>query len=268
MKTLSLKELNLNSRKKISGNNLKTCQNDYEVYWIHRNDQHDLHNEGYIGITKQGIENRFYTHCKDSKNGSDNVVHRAIRKYWDCIVVDVICICDESYARYLERSLRPSMCIGWNIVAGGGGGVDSIINLIGREEWGNRISVGKKMSFQSNPQALKEHGKREYYKDSSYKERQSHVQKEVHKNNPHLAKEHSERMKAKKPWENSKVNKDVWKSAKYYYELFKTSDLSPRQQSIKNGLSPDGLRKIYEHFKSGWNPNKDPEWEKWRIKYE
>lgn len=268
MKSLSENTLISNYQMKMNNLTEKPSKDNYEVYWIHHKNHDNILKQGYVGITKVGIHRRFYNHCRDAANGSDNVVHKALRKYNEEIVVDVICICDEDYARQLESNLRPKENIGWNIVPGGGGGVEHIISLIGRKEWGSRISSGKKESFKNNPESLKFHGERSYYKDKKYRKKQSEAQREAHKKNPQLAKALADRQKAKKPWENNNVNKEVWLKSDFYYELYSYSELSHRQQSIQQGLSPDGLRKMYKLFCEGWNPNKDNDWLKWRDNYE
>lgn len=314
-KNLKKSDIDLTYPTKINGGNVKKGNNSYEVYWIHLPEHTNITEEGYVGITKTGIKRRFYIHHREAVKGSSYKVHRAIRKYWDNIIVDVVCVCEEQYAMDLEQKLRPNPNTGWNINSGGQQGTGDIVkllwmdpdssfnqkgyreglserakknwsepesrkkmmesiaaswedpeSLLGTEEWARRISEGRKKSFKDNPKLLENHANRAYYKDEDYRKRQSEAQKKAHSNNPELAKALSERQKAKKPWENNKANKELWKNADFYYSLFTTSDLTARQQSIKQGMKYWALEKIYKHFKAGWNPTEDKEWLEWKCK--
>ena len=58
------------------------------VYWIHLPEHVDLLTEGYIGICGRTVGRRFRQHLTAAEKNSHLVVHRAIRKYKDKIVVN------------------------------------------------------------------------------------------------------------------------------------------------------------------------------------
>ena len=93
----------------------------YEVYWIHLPEHTDVTTQGYVGLTSQGTERRFWGHKNSSKNPSfsHKIISKAFIKYGDKVVVDTLVVCDKEYAKYLENALRPSDFIGWNMNAGG-----------------------------------------------------------------------------------------------------------------------------------------------------
>lgn len=315
MKSLRRSDIDLTYPTKINGASVKNNPDSYEVYWIHLPEHTDITQQGYIGITKMGVKRRFYIHHRAALDDSPYVVHRALNKHWDAIIVDVLCVCDEEYAMDLEKKLRPEVNTGWNINSGGQKGTGDITkmlwadpnhafnqddyrsglserakrnwsepesrkkmmesiaaswddpeSLLGTEEWARRISEGRKKSFRENPELREKHANRAYYKDKDYRKRQSEAQKRAHKNNPNLAKTISDMQKAKKPWENNKANKELWRYADFYYDLFVTSDLTARNQSIEQGLKYWSLEKIYRHFKNGWNPREDQDWIDWKNK--
>lgn len=87
------------------------------VYWIHRKDHTNVFTQGYIGITNN-IKRRWYKHKTLTQNMH---LKNAINKYgWDNLVKEVILIADNDYCLSVEKILRPSKDIGWNIVEGGG----------------------------------------------------------------------------------------------------------------------------------------------------
>lgn len=93
-----------------------------EVYWIRLPEHTDMSTQGYIGITGRTSRDRFKGHLKESKRKDRKkyMIHNAINKYKDQVILQTLVICDDDYAKDLEYKLRPEPRIGWNTVAGGG----------------------------------------------------------------------------------------------------------------------------------------------------
>lgn len=87
----------------------------YKIYWIKKSYHTDPKTEGYIGLTSQGIENRFKEHKYNTKN-------KLLRNRCKKEDVEIICLHDglkEKEAKLLEEHYRPTENIGWNINKGG-----------------------------------------------------------------------------------------------------------------------------------------------------
>jgi predicted GIY-YIG superfamily endonuclease len=87
------------------------------VYWMRLPEHTDMFSQGYIGISSD-VKKRWKAHFE--KNGN---VHfsRAAEKYGkDKIIKEMVLIADKEYCLEIEKKLRPTDKIGWNIVAGGG----------------------------------------------------------------------------------------------------------------------------------------------------
>jgi hypothetical protein len=77
----------------------------------------DPYKEGYVGITKLDLEERFKYHKRSHSKCS--VVRRAIDKY-DDITIEMLHDVEADEALLLEEQYRPSEKLGWNICKGGG----------------------------------------------------------------------------------------------------------------------------------------------------
>ena len=83
----------------------------------HRHDK-----EGYIGVSRLIIEERFKKHVHDAtiKNRRTYTLHNAIRKYGkDAFVLETLLIGEEEYCYFIENKLRPTKGIGYNVAEGG-----------------------------------------------------------------------------------------------------------------------------------------------------
>ena len=90
---------------------------NYNVYWLRLPEHTDMFSQGYIGITNN-IKRRWYKHKSLTQNAH---LKNAINKYgWDNLVKEIILIADNAYCLSIEKLLRPSKDMGWNIVEGGG----------------------------------------------------------------------------------------------------------------------------------------------------
>lgn len=92
------------------------------VYWIHLEEHTDITKEGYIGFTSQSVKTRIRGHNKDRERYAHYPLYRAMKKYGDSIIVTTLIEGDSDYCLDVERKLRPSLNIGWNICVGGVGG--------------------------------------------------------------------------------------------------------------------------------------------------
>lgn len=87
------------------------------VYWIHLPEHTDIFTEGYVGITTNYGE-RFRVH-KGLYNEKCLHLSRAIKKYGDRLVYDVVLEAAYGYCATVESKLRAVRNIGWNIAVGG-----------------------------------------------------------------------------------------------------------------------------------------------------
>ncbi len=91
------------------------------IYWAHLEEHTDINNQGYIGVTSQTLEKRQKKHFEDTKANSQYTFHRAIRKYNNKIIWDVVAEYENEKDAYsFENQLRPKENIGWNNAIGGG----------------------------------------------------------------------------------------------------------------------------------------------------
>ena len=79
---------------------------EYLIYWIHSDQETNIEEQGYVGITKD-LTRRLKEHAK-RPNFLDN------RR------VDIFLYGDQLYCRQIEKSLRPNRHVGLNIAEGGG----------------------------------------------------------------------------------------------------------------------------------------------------
>ena len=94
-----------------------------QVYWIRAPHHSDITLEGYVGVSKNAQKRWLYGHSWSHRKGRhDNPrFANAISKYgWDNLIKTVLVVADEEYCYELERKLRPTDSIGWNLVMGGG----------------------------------------------------------------------------------------------------------------------------------------------------
>ncbi len=84
----------------------------HSVYWIRHADHTDLMTQGYIGVTNNS-DRRFAQHSRSK--GNPHFVF-AIKKYgWNNLIKTQILIAEEEYCLEVERKLRPTNSIGWNL---------------------------------------------------------------------------------------------------------------------------------------------------------
>ena len=94
-----------------------------QVYWIRASHHSDVTSEGYVGVSKHAQKRWLYGHSWAHRKGRhDNPrLANAISKYgWDNLIKTVLVVADEEYCYSLERKLRPTEEVGWNLTIGGG----------------------------------------------------------------------------------------------------------------------------------------------------
>jgi hypothetical protein len=90
------------------------------VYWIHLPDQTDIATQGYIGVSKNPAK-RWKDHLRDAKGGyhANPYLAKVFLKYHEKLIFDVVFGGTKDQCWDLEKELRPTSSIGWNIMAGG-----------------------------------------------------------------------------------------------------------------------------------------------------
>lgn len=78
-----------------------------EIYWIHLPDETDPFSQGYVGITKRGVSQRFKEHKRDKVLSDDYIIE----------VLETCEDIDTAYSR--EKHFRPHPGIGLNLNEGG-----------------------------------------------------------------------------------------------------------------------------------------------------
>ena len=113
------------------------------VYWIHHPDHTDMFSQGYIGVSVNARK-RWIDHRRHQENRH---FANAVKLYgWDLLVKKEILIAEEAYCLDIERKLRPTDGIGWNLVMGGGKPPPSYGH---KRLFGNKLNVGRKHSVES-----------------------------------------------------------------------------------------------------------------------
>ena len=84
------------------------CGMEYYLYWWRDHNHTDPWTEGYVGITKD----------LDKRKSGHRHEHDWFREDLECVVL--LEGLSEAEARYLERTYRPEVNIGWNKMSGGG----------------------------------------------------------------------------------------------------------------------------------------------------
>lgn len=96
------------------------------LYWIRRKSHTDILTEGYIGISINPHE-RFTEHRRCLRKDAGKNYRTDFKNAYeeDDLIYELLLKSTQEYCMAIERKLRPSWCIGWNIAAGGSGGTGS-----------------------------------------------------------------------------------------------------------------------------------------------
>lgn len=216
------------------------------VYWIHLKNHTNITSEGYIGITTQDIFKRFSDHKHYAKTKGDYPLSKAILKYGDELQIKVLVHGSKEYCLEVERKLRPTKRIGWNLMEGGG----FTPNQTGRKH----SEESKKKISEASKRTKYTPAKLAAYQRAKGIKRPDHVGLAIKLSKALL-----------KPWERSRSNKDIWVRAD---EIFKAHLDNPEFGHINLekflGLKKKSLQNIYDKItKQHWNPLQDQEWSEW-----
>lgn len=212
-----------------------------EVYWIHLPEHTDMFSEGYIGFTSKTAKERFKGHMFDSVSSRSGceVLKRAIRKYGERLIISTICICSNDYGLYLERSLRPTPHIGWNIAVGGGA------PMFGRFHTKDVIERQKRS-----------------WKESCTPERIALAVSAMH-NNRASSKTLSEAQQKiahlRSLYKGQRVDPFVWVNAEVFLSAFKRG---VKKKTVEKALHAPSKKynTLWKAFESGWRPSEDSDW--------
>lgn len=151
------------------------------VYWVRHKDHTDICSQGYVGVSNNS-RRRFKEYRKFLGNTHLN---NAIKKYGiDNILMSELLVADNGYCLQMERALRPSDGIGWNLTAGGGYPPrNNAKPLLGKTPW----NKGKKHT-EEHKSKTREASLRTW-SSPEYRERVKNVH--VGRQSPMLGKKHS-----------------------------------------------------------------------------
>ena len=198
--------------------------------------------QGYIGITTRTADERFAEHASEARLGKQQTLYKAMRKHSDKIVLTTLVVADEEYSLDVERKLRPSERIGWNIVPGGGKPPKHVRHT---EEAKAKISAG--------------------YKPTEARKVAAEARRGAVKSEEAKAKMR-EKAKGRLPWSTSKADKSLWRKAG---EIFEFWQANTHLGYIKLGQhfgfeSKYAVKSMYLKLtKQSWNPFEDPKWLAW-----
>lgn len=224
------------------------------VYWIKHKDHKDMFSEGYIGFTSKTVQSRNKEHNISAKSGSFYPVHRAIRKYGDSIVVETLIEGDSDYCLDMERKLRPTPNIGWNISIGGGAPMLGRLHTEENKEKLRKANLGKVMS----PEAIK-----------ASSEKRTGAKRTAAMVEANRMRAEAQFSEYKNDWDHPHSNKQCWLLAISIYNIYKLgSTFGRRSISKKFGIGPDSAMKVVNKIKAGWNPSLDIDWLYFKNKQE
>lgn len=244
------------------------------LYWIHLPDgcvEHgvephtDPFTQGYIGVSVHGAQKRFKNHKWHAARGSKLVIHSAIRKYGDALVVKVLLQGSPDYCLSIEKTLRPAENIAWNLGAGGKRGASTQTVL--SDEAKSKISHANKGRVCSVETRAKMSASRTGLKRTL-------AQRQAASLRPR--KPHSEETKARmsaewdqgRDWEHPRAKKDTWSLALALQEYVENSPSHGAERSHKAvGLPRSNSVSMFKKLKSGWNPSTDEAYLSWLKQY-
>lgn len=257
----------------------------FYTYWIHLESHRDVTKQGYVGITKQSVKDRYYKHCHDATKSKLNYpVSRAIRKYGgESLIVDTLCISDEDYAKQLENKLRPFPRIGWNIVEGGQDGNADFMKLKWQEPaHKDKVSRSlRKYHTEETRKACSERFKNMHKNPNSkinteeYKANRKEMvlgwinkPEVMEKRSKSISKARKERQESIGPWSHPRTNHEIWSIAdQIFNEWFKGhGNVGHKTLARKFNFEVGSLITVVNHFRQGWQPRSDKRWLDYYIK--
>jgi hypothetical protein len=237
------------------------------LYWIKLKEHTDPRKQGYVGVSVSGINKRMSKHKYDAANGSDFIVHKAMRKYGDNIEAVVLLKADQEFCLMVERELRPNYQTKgtWNINAGGELkqlGCKQTLDRIEKRVSKLRGKVRSKEQREAMSKAFKGIKRSEATLLAQSLRRQGHITSEAVKikiRESHLLKN------SKIPaWGHPASKKEAWVRA---LDAFNYKSEFPDHKAAKLakylGLERNAIATMYTKLCSGWNPHEDFEYTNW-----
>lgn len=95
------------------------------LYWIHVKEHTDIFSQGYVGVSIKP-EWRFYQHLRNALNPKEYKKYRT--EFREAManeeaIYEIVLCSTSAYCYEIEGKLRPTWKIGWNLAAGGSGGI-------------------------------------------------------------------------------------------------------------------------------------------------
>lgn len=261
------------------------------VYWLRAVHHTNILEEGYVGYTSKTVEGRFKEHVKAAKSKAQkkHIVHKAIIKYEDTLVITPVVEGSEEYCLLMEEKLRPTDYIGWNQVKGG----NKPPSCLGKKqspEHTKKAAATRKANLENETDEQRvarlasyarwsEESKRKFSEQrKGIKFSESHVES---MRQCRLGKPQSEESNRKRretmlnnpvpvlpPWQHSKANKDMWALAIDVYSICRSQpDLCSNAVERNLNIVRQKLVKIFKKIKSGWNPSEDALYLAWLTEY-
>ena len=246
----------------------KKNEKAFAIYWIRLQEHTDMFSQGYIGVTGQGVGERYRQHLKNAltndRKRSSPILSNAIRKYGDNnLLVTAVAIGNIDYIYDLEQKLRPTDKIGWNVVSGGyksPSHSEEVRRKIGES---NR---GKVRSAETRARLSAAHLGKRLTKET--KQKMSVARKGIPLGKSKVL-----------PWKHNRMSqnaREFWKSADKLYSIWLLND-KPKSSTLATlyGVdistmgTPKTFRTLYKLFKEfDWNPLDDVDWIEWRTNVE
>lgn len=268
------------------------------VYWAHLPEHTDLFSQGYIGFTSGTLARRWAGHLVDAKRYPHITFYKAMKKYGDRVVVEVLVEGSNEYCLDIENKLRPDNKIGWNIKVGGELGSIGVIpseesrqkmseahlgeknHFYGRqhtEEAKSRMSQankGRKASDEAKAKMSETRtGKKLSLSPEQRAKRSSNAQGRItsQETKDKISKARTGlkvseasllKLRAKRkenPWYNPRANKTVWFLAQEIKDYF-DNGYSRDQAALLTFIDSIKLTTIWQKLKAGWSPQQDTHW--------
>lgn len=259
----------------------------YEVYWIREKQHTDVTKEGYVGITCKGFKKRLRDHKSVANKGDGYTLHKKINEIGlGNLKATVICVCEEDYAKFLERELRPNPFVGWNHAIGGGGGDPEAVSKSMSAMWKdpeqreNRMSALRAVWDSEEYKNTRSADTKKLWSDETYRKTMSKAksskeykekvsQKAIEQwRDPEirgrmisaLSKAQKARFKDVPWWELPQGNRDLAKISGNAFFDWRDDGMGYRRLHNKYGLKLTNFQGLVRRFKSGWNPWEDEMW--------
>jgi len=235
------------------------------VYWAHLPQHTDITKEGYVGVSRKNLSKREQQHRRVSVKGN-NVFHKAIRKYREDIVFDVVVIASFDICLKIEAALRPDIFIGWNMAKGGGSSLQPVNKAPLSPETKKKISEDHKANAQFYAdQARRVHTGRKRSDETKRKISSSLTGRTLSDNTRKLI---SENRTPPKKWEHPNSDIKMWAVADELFALWVNNDKCGRQRLAELfGVGKYAVTAIQKCFREGWNPLDDSDWQHFKSNY-